>query len=100
MIHDVTEAVYRGSYRIELRFDDGKSGVVDFSKYLERGGVFAKFRDLDYFRSFRVDAEIGTLSWADELDIAPETLYAEATGSPLPSWMVGEGVEVPGCRTR
>ena len=25
--------------------------------------------------------------WGDEIDIAPETLHAEATGTPLPEWM-------------
>lgn len=30
MIHDVIAATYRGGYRIELEFDDGERGVVDF----------------------------------------------------------------------
>jgi hypothetical protein len=27
------------------------------------------------------------LTWGDQLDIAPETLYAAATGRDLPAWM-------------
>jgi hypothetical protein len=50
-------------------------------------GVFKRFRDLTFFREFRVDAELGTLTWGDEIDIAPETLYAAATGAPLRDWM-------------
>lgn len=87
MIRDVVGAVYKGGYRIELEFDDGKRGVVDFSKYLEKGGVFERFKDLEFFRSFSVKDELGTLTWGDEVDVAPETLYAVATGSALPSWM-------------
>ncbi|MDW7710458.1 MAG: DUF2442 domain-containing protein [Deferrisomatales bacterium] len=87
MIHDVVGAVYKGGYRIEIEFDDGQKGVVDFSGYLERGGVFDRFHDLDFFKGFSVNEDIGTLTWGDELDVAPETLYAEATGRPLPSWM-------------
>jgi len=34
-----------------------------------------------------VDPELGVLTWEGDLDIAPETLYADATGSPLPDWM-------------
>jgi len=30
---------------------------------------------------------LGVLTWGDEIDIAPETVYAEATGTPLPGWM-------------
>lgn len=87
MIHDVVSAAYQGSYRIEVTFDDGQRGIVDFTPYLKRGGVFKRFRDLTFFREFRVNEELGTLTWDDEIDIAPETLYAEATGAPLPDWM-------------
>ncbi len=92
MLHDVVSALYKGGYRIELTFDNGERGVVDFSPYLQRGGVFKRFRDVSFFREFRVDPELGTLTWADEIDVAPETLYAQATGSPLPDWMIPEEV--------
>jgi hypothetical protein len=91
MLHDVVKATYRGDYRIELEFDDGQKGVVDFSKYVERGGVFERFKDIAFFRSFSVNAELGALTWGDELDVAPETLYAEATGRGFPPWMDLEG---------
>jgi hypothetical protein len=55
MLHDVVTAIYRGDYRIELEFDDGQRGVVDFSKYLEGGGVFERFKDIEFFRSFSVN---------------------------------------------
>jgi hypothetical protein len=87
MIHDIINAEYKGDYLIELFFDDGKHGVVDFSKYLKRGGVFRKLKNIEYFCAFRINKELGVLTWANELDIAPETLYAEATGTRLPSWM-------------
>jgi hypothetical protein len=90
MIHDVVSAAYQGSYRIEITFDDGKRGIIDFTPYLKRGGVFKRFRDPTFFREFRVDEELGTLTWGDQIDIAPETLYAEATGAPLPDWMTKE----------
>jgi hypothetical protein len=87
MIHDVVSACYKGDYQIEIEFDDGKKGTIDFSKYIVRGGVFERFRDIDFFRHFEVNPELGILSWQNEIDIAPETLYADATGSPLPDWM-------------
>ncbi len=87
MLHDVVSATLVDEYTIEMVFDDGKRGVVDFSQYLDRGGVFERLRDPDFFRSFTVDRELGVITWGGEIDIAPETLYAEATGSPLPAWM-------------
>ena len=87
MLHDVVSAVYRGDHLIELEFDDGQRETVDFAKYLERRGVFERFRDLKFFRSFAINKELGVLRWDNEIEIAPETLYAEATGTPLPTWM-------------
>ena len=87
MLHDVVKATYRGDYQIELQFEDGQRGIVDFSKYLQRGGVFERFKDIEFFRAFSVDPEFGTLIWGEEVDVAPETLYAAATGSKLPAWM-------------
>lgn len=87
MLHDVVSASYKGGYTIEVAFDDGKKGLVDFSRYMVRGGVFARFRDIEFFKSFKVDSELGVLTWAGEVDVAPEILYSEATGAPLPGWM-------------
>ena len=87
MLHDVVSAIYRGDYLIEIEFDDGQRGTVDFTKYLERRGVFERFRDLEFFQSFSINKELGVLTWGNEIDIAPETLYAEATGTALPAWM-------------
>jgi hypothetical protein len=87
MIHDIIDAIYKGDYLIELFFDDGKYGVVDFSKYLKRGGVFKKLKNIEYFRAFQINKELSVLTWANDLEITPETLYAEATGTRLPSWM-------------
>lgn len=87
MVPDVVSATYKGKYKIEITFEDGKKGIVDFSKYLHKGGVFERFRDINFFKSFKVNSELGVLSWGDEVDVAPETLYSEATGMVLPNWV-------------
>lgn len=87
MPHDVVSAVYLGDYLIEIGFDNGERGTVDFAKYLAMSGVFERFEDLDFFRSFAINRELGVLTWGDEIGIAPETLYSQATGTALPQWM-------------
>ena len=87
MLKDVISANYSGGYKIEVTFEDGATGIIDFSKYLDKGGVFEKFEDMEFFKNFKINEELGVLTWGDEVDIAPETLYAEATSSPLPKWM-------------
>jgi hypothetical protein len=87
MLKDVISANHMGGYKIEVTFEDGAIGVVNFSNYLDKGGVFKKFEHIEYFKNFRIDEELGVLTWRDEVDIATETLYAEATSSPLPDWV-------------
>ena len=87
MIKDVISAHYKGEYKIEVTFEDGARGIVDFSRYLLRGGVFERFNDIEFFKNFKINEELGVLTWGNEIDIAPETLYAEATNAPLPGWM-------------
>jgi len=87
MIHDLISASYKGEHKIEIEFDDGKGGVVDFSRYLDKGDVFDRFKDIDFFKRFKINEELGVLTWQDEIDVAPETLYAEATRTALPNWM-------------
>ncbi len=88
MYYDVIEARYIEGYKLELTFENGKKGVVDFKDYVKLGGVFSRFSDLEYFKQFYINKELGVLCWPNEVDIAPETLYSEATGEPLPSWMI------------
>lgn len=87
MLKDVISASYKGGYKIEVTFEDDATGIVDFEKYLDKGGVFNKFKDIDFFKRFSINEELGVLTWGNEIDIAPETLYAEATQSPLPDWV-------------
>jgi hypothetical protein len=82
---DIVDFSLLDGYKIRLTFKTGETGVVDLSSYTFRGGVFSRFADMEYFR--RVHIESGVLTWPDEVDIAPETIYSMATGKPLPEWM-------------
>jgi hypothetical protein len=93
MYYDVIEAKYLEGYKLELTFENGKKGVIDFKDYGKKGGVFSRFADMNYFKQFYINAEIGVLCWPDNVDIAPETLYHEATGEPLPEWMETEEIQ-------
>ena len=86
MTPDVVSAKYLKDYLLELIFENGESGIVDFSKYLKIGGIFQRFNDLEFFKNFKVNHELGVITWHDEIDVAPETLYSEATNNPLPEW--------------
>lgn len=74
MFLHVVEARYLQGYTIWVRFDDGTEGEVDLEAELE-GEVFGPLRDLNAFRSFRVDPEIRTVVWDNGADLAPEFLH-------------------------
>jgi hypothetical protein len=71
---DVIEARYLHDYTVWLRFEDGATGEVDLSAELH-GPIFEPLRDLEYFRSFTVSPDLGTISWPNGADFAPEFLY-------------------------
>jgi len=59
-LNDVTNIEYREDYAYRITFDDGMSGDVDFSEYLNLGPVFAPLRELSYFRQARIEG--GTIA--------------------------------------
>ncbi len=71
---DVVEARYVRDHVIWLRFEDGAEGEVDLSSDLW-GPVFEPLRDPEYFRTFVVSPDLGTVSWPNGADFAPEFLY-------------------------
>ena len=76
---DVIDAIYIEGYRIHLYFENGVEGILDFEEYLDKSGLFTNFKDINYFKNFHINKDIGTICWANELDIAPETLYDKIT---------------------
>ena len=70
-------AEYVGSYRLRLTFSDGKVGDIDLASELW-GEVFEPLKDLELFKSFKVDQELGTVVWPNGADFAPEFLYQSA----------------------
>ena len=93
MYYDAVSAEYLEGYKLKIWFADGKSGVVDFTNYIRKGGIFARLAKLEIFKRFTVNQELGVITWFGEIDIAPETLYSEATQEPLPQWVEKAGLK-------
>lgn len=79
----ITEARATAHYRLFVKFDDGASGEVDLSD-LVGNGVFAAWQDPSVFAKVTIDGTTGTVSWPGGIDLCPEKLYHDITGSPLP----------------
>ena len=87
MFPRIKEVRHIEAYRLELTFTNGETAELDFrNRIAGRGGVFGPLEDINYFKQVKVDPEIGTLVWPNEVDFCPDVLYSEATGKPLPEF--------------
>jgi hypothetical protein len=73
-LHRVVNVEVVGEHRLRIAFDDGVSGEIDASRWAWRG-VFEPLRDPNYFARVELDDELGTISWPNGADVAPETLH-------------------------
>ena len=80
MYYDVISARYVENYKLHLTFENGRSGVVDFLKYIQKGGVFAQLEDLDYFKQFAINNELGIITWGEAVDVP------RRFSTPRPHW--------------
>ncbi len=55
-----------------VTFTNGENGNFDLKPFLEKG-KFKELKDITNFRRFRL--EEGVITWYNELDIAPDTVY-------------------------
>lgn len=81
-LFDITAVEVVGEYRLRLTFEDGTIGDVEF-KDREWRGVFESLQDPAYFAQVFVNTESGTISWPNDVDMAPEPLYQQARRNPV-----------------
>ena len=74
MFLHVTDAQYCEEYKVEVTFNDGRKGIVDFENSLS-GKVFEPLKDLKLFSQLKVDPELDTIVWPNGVDFAPEYIY-------------------------
>lgn len=75
----VTEARVIEGYRVKLRFDDGATGEIDFSRE-PMTGVFEAWKDPAAFRQLRIGSGGRTLVWSDDIDLCADSLWLQTTG--------------------
>ena len=68
------------NHTVWLKFADGVEGTVDLSD-LAGKGVFSAWEDVDFFNSVFVDEQTRTIAWEGGIDLCPDNLYANITGT-------------------
>ena len=64
--------------RLDVRFEDGTSGMADLSDLVGRG-VMSALSERQVFDQARVTPQ-GAVEWPGDIDICGDTLYLRVTG--------------------
>ncbi|GHS93100.1 hypothetical protein FACS1894139_01700 [Planctomycetales bacterium] len=73
---DVVGVEPLADYQLRVSFSDGQIKIYDVAPLLNKG-VFRELANPLFFR--RAAVNYGTVVWGDDIDLAPETLYADGT---------------------
>lgn len=73
-MHFVKKAEYLGEYRVRLSFEDGSVRDVDLGPHLD-GQIFEPLKNMEYFKTLRVEPDLDTIVWDNGADMSPDFLY-------------------------
>ena len=62
-------------YMLHLWFTSGEEGILDMKPYLHKG-IFQALKDEEMFNT--VKPFIGTIQWANQADLCPDTVYLDS----------------------
>ncbi len=77
MFLHVTNATYLTDYKVEVTFNNGRTGIADLSDAL-KGAMFEPLKNKTEFSCLVVDKELDTIVWPNGADLAPEYIYFQA----------------------
>jgi len=73
-MHIVKRAKYLNDYKIQITFSNNEIKIVDLSQHLT-GEIFEPLKDISYFKSFKLNSDLDTITWENGADISPDFLY-------------------------
>jgi hypothetical protein len=79
MLHTIKKVEYVEGYKLKLTFNNKKKKIVDLQDLskAKRHSVFYPFRNIEFFKSVKLDKSYGTVVWPHGVDLCPDTLYME-----------------------
>ena len=72
-------------YSIWLKYDDGTEGEIDFS-HLAGKGIFKQWDKNNFFAKAYIDKQSKSISWNDDLQFCPNTLYLKLKKISYAKW--------------
>lgn len=83
-MHKITAVRTLEGFRIWIKFSDNVEGVADLSDVAGKG-VFSIWKDRAVFEAAFIDPVSHTVAWPGGIDLCPDSLYAELTGTEITS---------------
>ena len=71
----VTNVKAEKNYTLHVWFKNGEEGIFDVKPFLDNE-MFKPLKDLDFFNTVR--PAHGTIQWANEADLCPDTVYLDS----------------------
>jgi hypothetical protein len=84
MIAKPVEVKALNDYSIFVEFADGMQGVVDL-KHLANKGIFCNWDKNNLFSQVHID-NYGAITWSEEIDICPDSIYLQLKGITFEQW--------------
>ena len=82
----------RAGYRIWLRYQDGVEGEIDLADIADTG-LCKPWRERAFFERIHVN-DGGAVAWNGDIEICPDSLYAELLGITLADLLAGAAPSV------
>jgi hypothetical protein len=73
-MHFVKDVSHIFGYQLLLTFEDGSVRQVDLERELD-GEIFEPLKDMEYFKTVRVNPDLDTIVWENGADMSPDFLY-------------------------
>ncbi|MCJ7675000.1 MAG: DUF2442 domain-containing protein [Sedimentisphaerales bacterium] len=73
-MHFVKDVAYVSDYKLLVTFEDAVVKLVDLEPHLD-GKIFEPLKDIEYFKTVRVNPDIDTIVWDNDADVSPDFLY-------------------------
>lgn len=79
MLKDIIEVKPLDNYQLYLKFEDNQEGIINLEQLIKFEDIFSPLKDLEYFRTVKINPDWGTIYWDNGADLDPDVLYSIIT---------------------
>ena len=83
MLKDIIEVKPLNNYQLYLKFEDNQEGIINLEEIIKFVGIFQPLKDLDFFKTVKINPDWGTIYWENGADLDPDVLYSLITNQSL-----------------